>query len=350
MNATASANYALGKLAGSFSADAVPHTEGLLLRRDAIAAARIEGYRVTVGELLTTEATGVVPNRGTQIALNYVRAFEYACARLEELPLSLRLMRELHSLLLDGIAGTGSTPGHFRRSQNWIGPAGSTPATAVFVPPPIDDMNTLLHNWENYLHDESPLPSLVRLSLVHYQFAVIHPFLTMNETVGLLFAPLYLRHMAPKACPTLFIGHFLQRQSADFYYRLIEVCQRGNWEDWLSFYLYGMADSANDAGDCLHRLQQLHDSHRQNISTQGVSQSPSESLDLMYQRPVISTDAAAAMLGVPPDEAERELALLEDAGVVTRISSAQCSLWVAQSIVSALETVPARMESYRPFF
>ena len=165
MSALSRASCAIGTFRGQTSVEDSPHFEALLLRRDAVSAARIGGQRLDIAELLTAEATGAPESHGARLGLNYIRAFEHA--RLEELPLSLRFVRELHSLLLDGVADIRSMPGEFRRSQNWLGPAGCTPPNAVFVPPPVAEMRELLHNWESYLHESSELPPLVRVALAH---------------------------------------------------------------------------------------------------------------------------------------------------------------------------------------
>ncbi|MBN1855682.1 MAG: Fic family protein [Dehalococcoidia bacterium] len=346
VSALASASYALGELGVSFSASTIPHLGTHLLRRDAIASARIEGFHVTMEDILTAEATGVSAGRGIRLALNYIRTYEHARVRLKELPLSLRLMRELHEVLLDGIAETGSTPGHFRRSQNWIGPAGSTPASAIFVPPPVEEMNSLLDNWERYLHAESALPPLARLAMAHYQYAAIHPFLTMNESMGLIFAPLYLQHLSHKKFPAVFVGHFLQRQSAEFYYRMIEVCQHGTWEDWISFYLFGVADSARDTVTCLQRVHHLHTMSMNHVEAAHMDDDAARTLNMLFQHPIVSATTAADYLGVDCEAASRALACVESTGMVTR----QGSLWVAGSLIAALQTLTAGVETYEPLF
>ncbi|MBE9505186.1 MAG: Fic family protein, partial [Chloroflexi bacterium] len=279
---------------------------------------------------------------------NYIRAFERA--RLEELPLSLRLVRELHSLLLDGVADIRSTPGEFRRSQNWLGPAGCTPANAVFVPPPVAEMRELLHNWEGYLHESSELPPLVRVALAHYQLAVIHPFLSMNAAAGLLFAPLYLHHLEKADFPMLFIGRFLERQSIEFYHRMLDVCQRGSWDEWLSFYLYGIADSANDTATCVHHLLRLYARNVNHAESQATDDDALRALKMLFQHPVVSTDGTADFLGLTAGAARRALARLEDAGVVTQDTSPACPVYVAGDIVAALGPDSSPSGVYAAFF
>jgi len=348
MNALSRASYAIGAIRGQASVEGSPHFEALLLRRDAVSAARIEGQHLDIAELLIAEATDNPPGRGVRLGLNYIRAFEHA--RLERLPLSLRLVRELHSLLLDGVADIRSTPGEFRRSQNWLGPAGCTPPDAVFVPPPVAEMRELLHNWESYLHESSELPPLVRVALAHYQLTVIHPFLNMNAATGLLFAPLYLHHLEKADFPMLFIGRFLERQSIEFYNRMLDVCQRGTWDEWLSFYLYGIADSANDTATCIHRLLRLYAQNVSHAEAVAMDDDALRLLKMLFQHPVVSTDGAADFLGLTATAARRALACLEDAGVVTKDTSTTCPVHVAGDIVAALRTDSSPSGVYAAFF
>jgi len=348
MSALSRTSYAIGTIRGQAPVEDPPHFESLLLRRDAVSAARIEGQRLDIAELLTAEATDSPLSRGARLGLNYIRAFEHA--RLEELPLSLRLVRQLHSLLLDGVADIRSTPGEFRRSQNWLGPAGCTPANAVFVPPPVAEMRGLLHNWESYLHESSELPPLVRVALAHYQLTVIHPFLNMNAAAGLLFAPLYLHHLEKTDFPMLFIGRFLERQSIEFYHRMLDVCQRGSWDEWLSFYLYGIADSANDTAAYVQRLRRLYALNVSHAEAEAVDDDALRALKMLFQYPVVSTAGAADFLALTAGAARQALTCLEDAGVVTKDTSTTCPLYVAADIVAALRTDNSPPGVYAAFF
>lgn len=348
VSALSRASYAVGGLWGRAPVEGTPHFEALLLRRDAVSAARIEGQHLDIAELLAAEATGAPASRGARLGLNYIRAFEHA--RLEELPLSLRLVRELHSVLLDGVADIRSTPGEFRRSQNWLGPAGCTPANAVFVPPPVAEMKELLGSWEGYLHESSELPPLVRVALVHYQLSVIHPFLNMNAAAGLLFAPLYLHHLEKANSPMLFIGRFLERQSVEFYDRMLDVCQRGSWNDWLSFYLYGIADSANDTVACVHRLLRLYARSVSHAEAEAVGDDALGALGMLFQHPVVSVNGAADLLGVTAEAARRAFARLEDAGIVAQDTSTACPVHVAGDVVAALGADSSPTGVYAAFF
>ena len=341
------ASYAVGTIHGQARVEGPPHFEALLLRRDAVSAARIEGQRLDIAELITAEATGSPPSRGARLGLNYIRAFEHA--RLEELPLSLRLVRQLHSLLLDGVEDFRSTPGEFRRSQNWLGPAGCTPSNAVFVPPPVAEMRDLLHNWETSLYEPGNLPPLVRVALAHYQLTVIHPFLNMNAATGLLFAPLYLHYLEEADVPVLFIGRFLERRSAEFYQRMLDVCQRGTWDDWLSFYLHGIEDSANYTAACVRRLRRLYFQNVSEARSEAMDNDALRALDMLFQRPMVSIDGAADFLGLTSEASRRALARLEDAGVVT-LDTTPCPVYVAGDIVAALEPDSSPFSVYEAFF
>ena len=219
------ADRALGVLAGEGGRLPNPH---LLIRpfvrREAALSSRIEGTQATLGELLAAEAGAVVARSPEDLrdVANYVAALEYGVSRLASLPLSLRLVRELHVRLMEGVRGGQATPGEFRRSQNWIGPAGCTLATAGYVPPPPEELGACLAAWERFLHDRS-LPPLAQIALLHVQFEAIHPFVDGNGRIGRLLITLFLlvRELLP--APLLYLSAFLEATRAEYYARLLAV-------------------------------------------------------------------------------------------------------------------------------
>src|SRR5207249_8689579 len=253
------ADRAIGRLAGEGRRLPNPH---LLIRpfvrREAVLSSRIEGTQATLGELLAAEAGAAVERSPADLREvgNYVVALEYGVERLGALPLSLRLVRELHERLMRGVRGDAATPGEFRRSQNWIGPPGSTLSDASFVPPPPELLMDCLGAWEKFLHDDTQ-PPLVHAALAHSQFEAIHPFLDGNGRVGRLLITLLLIAKGVLPSPLLYLSAWFEMTRPEYYARLSGVTERGEWEEWLGYFLAGVAGQAEDALDRIRRIDAL---------------------------------------------------------------------------------------------
>jgi len=259
------ANHALGELSGVTRPLKNPYLLGsALLRREAILSSRIEGTVTSSEQLVLFEAGAPIDDRrqrdDAREVFNYVQAMGRGLGRLPKLPVSLRLVRELHEVLLRGVRGDRDRPGHFRDSQNWIGREGASIHEARFVPPPVKEMNEALDHFEKYLHlephvgqhgtaaiEEDPTlsPLLVRLALIHYQFEAIHPFRDGNGRVGRLLIPLLLISHGRLRAPVLYLSAFFERQRTTYYDLLLGVSQRGTWTEWVDFFLRGVAESAS---------------------------------------------------------------------------------------------------------
>ena len=249
------ADRSIGRLAGEGRHLSNPH---LLIRpfirKEAVLSSRIEGTQASLGELLAAEAGAAVERSPADLheVGNYVVALEYGLRRLDSLPLSLRLVRELHERLMRGVRGDISTPGEFRRSQNWIGRPGSTLEDATYVPPPPAELMDCLAAWERHLHDES-IPPLVHAALIHAQFEAIHPFLDGNGRVGRLLITLLMVQRDVLPSPLLYLSAYFERTRQDYYARLLGITERGEWEEWLVYFLTGVAAQSDDA---IERIQQ----------------------------------------------------------------------------------------------
>jgi Fic family protein len=312
------------------------------VRREAVLSSRIEGTQATLGELLAAEAGAHVdrsPDDLREVA-NYVVALEHGIRRLETLPLSLRLVRELHERLMRGVRGDQAYPGEFRRSQNWIGAPGSTLQNAVYVPPPPQEMEEALGAWESFLHDRT-LPPLVQAALVHYQFEAIHPFVDGNGRVGRLLVSLFLveRQMLPS--PLLYLSAFFEASRRDYYERLLGVSQGGRWEEWVSYFLNGVARQAEDA---VSRAVRINDTlGRWRTAVSGASVSALRLLDLLAENPFWTVKGAAERLGVAFTTAARAIERLERARILKRTSKARRDrVYCARAILDILEE-PARL-------
>lgn len=338
------ADRALSELAGT--ARNLPNPHLLIspfLRREAVLSSRIEGTQTSLSDLVLFEAAGdVAPSAGRVPAdvrevANYVRALEVGLARLGEIPLSLRLVRELHGVLMHGAPGADRTPGEFRRSQNWIGPPGCTLEEAAFVPPPVPEMREALGAFERFLHAESPLPPLVRLALVHCQFEAIHPFLDGNGRVGRLLITLLLVHERLLLQPLLYLSAFFERHRQEYYRLLLGVSQRGCWEEWVEFFLAGVADQSRDGIWRAGRMLDLWRSYRTRIATARSSALLLRLVDSLFETPGLTARTAATLLGVTRRSATLNIQKLVEAGMLEEVTGRQrYRVFQAREIVELL--------------
>jgi Fic family protein len=292
--------------------------------------------------LLAAEAGAAVsrsPEDLREVA-NYVTALEYGAARLRKLPLSLRLVRELHERLMRGVRGGRAYPGEFRRTQNWIGAPGSTLANARYVPPPVEEMKEALRAWERFLHDRS-LPPLVQVALVHSQFEAIHPFVDGNGRVGRLLITLFLVEREILTTPLLYLSAFFEASRRDYYDGLLGVTQRGDWPGWIEYVLNGVARQAEDALSRAERINRLLVRWREKAV--GRSTTALRFVDLLAENPFWTVKGAAARLKVAFTTAQRAVLALERAGILERTSVARRDrAYCAKAILDILEE-PARL-------
>jgi Fic family protein len=342
-SALSSADRAIGRLAGEGRRLPNPH---LLIRpfvrREAVLSSRIEGTQATLGELLAAEAGAAVDRSPADLreVANYVVALEFGVERLHTLPLSLRLLRELHERLMRGVRGDMATPGEFRRSQNWIGPAGCTLDTATYVPPPPDELMDCLGAWERFLHDEA-LPPLVHAALAHSQFEAIHPFLDGNGRVGRLLITLLLIERDVLPAPLLYLSAYFEATREEYYARLLAVTERGEWEAWLTYFLAGVAHQAEDALGRIRRIDALLEAWRERLA-KTPSKLPEKAIDRFAENPFWTVAGLAERLGVAYTTAQRAIDRLESAGIVALVGEAKRNrVYCARAILEVLEE-PAR--------
>ena len=338
------ADYLLGRLAGEGHGLPNPHLlMRPFIRREAVLSSRIEGTQATLGELLAAEVGAVVersPDDLLEVA-NYVAALEYGMERLRTLPLSLRLIRELHEKLLQGVRGRHATPGEFRRSQNWIGIPGCTLSNAAYVPPPPHEMMVCLGEWEKFLHDSS-LPSLIQLAIAHYQFEAIHPFLDGNGRTGRLFITLYLVERAILPTPLLYLSAFFEATRQEYYDRLLAVSNQSEWEDWMVYFLNGVARQSEDALNRAERINGCLTGWRSVLS--GLSsKAPFRLLEMLAGNPFITVKRAEQQLTVAFTTAQRAVKKLEELSILSEVSGAKRDrVYCAKTLLDILEE-PAQL-------
>ena len=339
------ADLAVERLAGEGRRFSNPHLFiRSFVRREAVLSSRIEGTRTTLAELLVAEAgaTGTVDNADLREVANYVAALECGLDRLHVLPLSLRLIREIHEQLMRGVRDDAATPGEFRRSQTWIGPPGCTLNDARYVPPPPDELMPCLHALERFLHEDS-LPVLVHAALAHAQFEAIHPFLDGNGRVGRLLITLLLAERGVLPSPLLCLSAYFAGTREDYYAHLFAITETGAWEDWLVYFLRGVRLQADDALSRIERLDSVFDSWRDDLAD-ALSPRLEEVLCLFVERPFRSVSEIGKTLGVAYTTARRAVARLEEAGIVSPTGrSRRNRIYCARAVLAVLDA-PLRQE------
>jgi Fic family protein len=307
------------------------------LRQEAVLSSRIEGTRTTLSELLMDEVAAAPTERDPaelREVRNYIDALEHGLARLDDLPLSLRFVRELHERLMQGVRGAHVTPGEFRRSQNWIGPPGSTLATATYVPPPIDEMTRALADWELFLHDRTSLPDLVQCALMHEQFEAIHPFLDGNGRVGRLLITLFLTERGRLTQPLLYLSAYIEAHRSEYYDALLRVRTDGDWQGWLLFFLTGVRDTAVRATTQARELMCIREEYRQKVERRPKAVAL---VDQVLKAPYMTVAEAQRLLGVTNPTARTAVQRLVEVGLLEEVGGRKWRrLYVARAVMDAL--------------
>ena len=315
----------LARLAEVGNAFPAPHTVARpFIRKEAVLSSQIEGTRTTFQELLSYEAGQLSlfnDREQAQEVQNYVKALDFGLSRLSDLPLSIRLTREIHGVLMKGVRGERMTPGEVRRSQNWIGRPGATLATASFVPPPIDDMHTCLSDLERFIHTDSDLPPLVRIAMIHYQFEVIHPFLDGNGRVGRLLISLLLQDWRLLSQPLLNLSSYLETHRQVYYDHLMSVSQKGAWEDWLRFFLEGVAIQAEDTTKRINQLEILRTRYQNVFSGDRNRKKLAQLVDYLIGTPITTITQAKENLAIGSfTTIQRQIEKLEELGIIREVT------------------------------
>jgi Fic family protein len=313
------------------------------MRREAVLSSRIEGTRATLAELYTYESTQLsFLELGDDVreVHNYVTALDYGLERLKTLPISLRLIREIHEKLMHGVRGGNLTPGEFRLTQNWIGPAGSTIMTATYVPPPVDEMNQELGDLEKFIHTSTEIPVLARAAMIHYQFEALHPFLDGNGRVGRLLMALLFTEWNILSQPLLNLSVYFERYRQEYYDNLLAVSQRGDWEAWLRFFLRGVSSQAQDSLVRMQRLEAIRTKYEPLVKSDRNSERMGTVLDFLFARPILSAKQLAESVGMPFKTARQYIEKLAKAGILREVTgNARNQIYRADEIFGAMDNV-----------
>ena len=296
------ADRALGRLDGSIQT--LPNPDlfvFMYVRKEAVLSSQIEGTQSSLQDLLAAEAQILAPDRPQDVneVINYVWAVNYGLKRLADLPISVRLIKDIHARLLDGVRGSDLTPGELRPSQNWIGPSGCTLAEAIFVPPPPQEVLKALGDLEAFLHHEDDLPLLIKIGLAHAQFETIHPFLDGNGRMGRLLITFLLCEREVLLKPVLYLSYYFKRHRTTYYERLQAVRDTGDWESWLAFFLQGVAEVSAQATETARRILALREDHRALITEQfgRAAGNGHRLLETLYERPIVSVNNVQDLIG-----------------------------------------------------
>ena len=318
------ADRALGRLDGAIAM--VPNPElfvFMYVRKEALLSSQIEGTQASLTDLLAFEAKSYERHREDVAEIsNYINAMNYGLERLREFPLSLRLLREIQEKLLAGTRGCMQTPGEFRTSQNWIGPPGCTLKDAVHIPPPPAEMMDALGKWELFLHDETPMPILIKLGFLHAQFETIHPFLDGNGRVGRLLITFILCQREILQRPLLYLSIFFKRNRREYYDRLQAIRDTGDWEGWMLFFLRGVYEVAQEATDTARSIVKLRENDRQRILDEsgGKAANALKTLEFLFRMPFVSVPQIAEAIHVSFASANTLTRTLQSAGILVEIT------------------------------
>ena len=324
-NLLSEADIALGRLDGSINI--LPYTDlfvAMYVRKEAVLSSQIEGAQSSLEDVLTAEARVSSPEQPEDVdeVLNYIRAMNYGLERLSTLPVSVRLLREIHAELMKGVRGQYKTPGELRRTQNWIGPEGALLSEAAYIPPPPYEAAEALSQLERYLHMDSSAPLLVRAGLAHAQFETIHPFLDGNGRLGRLLITFMLCERGILQRPALYLSDYFMHHRQRYYDLLQEVRDEGAWEEWLAFFLQGVLEVSRQAADTSRSILQLREVHRHRVNDflGRAAAHGHQVLERLYGTPIISVSQVQELIGTTFPSANNVVTRLAEQGILAEVT------------------------------
>ena len=294
----------------------------MYVRKEALISSQIEGTQCTLDDVLDPEVEANA-NLDVSDVINYVKATQYALKRLERLPLCCRLIREIHEVLMENVRGQDKTPGEFRHSQNWIGPANCSLKDARYIPPNVEDMQTAMSDLEKYINENVDYDPLIRAALIHYQFETIHPFLDGNGRIGRLLILLYLMEQRLIEKPVIYISYFLKKNQIEYYDRMSEVRRTGNFEQWIRFFLEAVSKAASDSLEAIRQLSVLHDTNVEKLPKTTRSKDNLRAVfDYIEQYPIIDIKRTAKELEVSYNTVAAAVRKLVELGILQETTNA----------------------------
>jgi Fic family protein len=304
----------------------IPNIElfvSMYVRKEALLSSQIEGTQATLDDILDPK---IEENTNIHVAdvINYIKASRHTVKRLKELPLCSRLIKEAHQILMEGVRGKEKYPGEFRRSQNWIGPAGATLKNACFIPPHPEDMVEAMSDLKKFINNGDQLEPLIKIALIHYQFETIHPFLDGNGRIGRLLINLFLIDKKLLTHETLYISYYLKRNRIEYYDRLMEVRTKGNFEQWVKFFLKAIYESAQDAIVTIEELVKLHDRNSNVVKNTGkAAKTVMKVFSYLESSPIIDIKKTSEKLGISFNAAANAVGILVDLNILKQTENVQ---------------------------
>ena len=312
------------------------------VRREAVLSSRIEGTQASLSELFLFEASGERhPTGDVAEVANYVRAFEHGMELLDKLPISIRLINEIHTVLMRGVRGAEKRPGELRTEQVWIGSSGTPIEEARFIPPPPQYVLDQLGDLERFANEDIEMPPLIKCALMHYQFEAIHPYLDGNGRIGRLLITLFLCERKVLSIPLLYLSAYFERDRELYYDRLLNVSETGDWGPWLDYFLEGVAEQAVDALRRTRSVRTLQEKYRRLLQDRRESSNALRLVDELFARPYMTTPLAAILLDVTSAGARGILERLALAGVVEEIPDRWPRLYVARELLDLINAAVA---------
>ncbi len=312
------ANLTLGELKGL--SEVIPNPDHFItmyVRKEALLSSQIEGTQASLEDLIESETKKeyAIPAEIREI-LNYIDALYYGLNKVKKIPVSLRLIKEIHQILLQGVRGENRNPGNFRTSQNWIGIPGTSINEAEFVPPPIDEMNIALDDFEKYYHHDKMTPSLIKCAMLHAQFETIHPFMDGNGRIGRLLITLFLCEMGILEAPLLYLSYYFKKNRQEYYQKLMDIRNDGDWEGWLKFFLIGVFETSKQAIETAKNILGLKEKHRRMVRDSTNSAIALDVLNLLYHDPIVDVKFVTKRLGVSEGSVRNTFKHFIDIGIL----------------------------------
>ena len=342
-NLLSKADLKLGQLSGAGQLLPNPHLliSPLLIRRESVTSSRIENTQSGLEDLFSFEAVETEPPPASDITeiINYVKAMEHGIKRLSELPVSSRLICEIHEILMKGVRGERATPGLLRRIQNWIGSSGCDLTNATYVPPPVPEMKQCFSDLEKYIHSNAREPALIQCALVHYQFEAIHPFLDGNGRIGRLLITFMLLERELLSQPLLYLSDFFEQHRDEYYGLLLNVSQKGDWKAWFTFFLNGVRQQSEDALLTVQKLLDLQNRYRALAAGRRVPKVVNRLIDHLFANPIISISELSKAWKITFSTVQRGVDYLIKKGTLREITGGQRNrLFVAHEILNTIMT------------
>ena len=333
------ASRAVGELAGV--GETIPNPHILirpLLRREAVLSSQIEGTVASLSEVFAYEAGSRRPSDADVAeVVNYVVALEHGIHRLGSLPISFRLVNELHERLLTGVRGENKRPGEFRRQKVWIGVPNSPIHEARFIPPPSEYLRDLFHDWEVFVNESTEMPPLIQCALMHYQIEAIHPYSDGNGRIGRLLITLFLCASGVLRLPLLYLSAYFERDRQRYYDELLNVSATGDWGQWLSYFLTGVYQESKDVVERIRRMRMLQEEWKEQLESRRESVNVLRLLERLFARPAMTVLQASEFLEISDAGTRRVLGRLVDARIVTRDDSTWPHLYISQRLLNEID-------------